>query len=110
MFHTRVRCLLIVLFSFVCFKAVAQTTASSGSNTSAPLTENENNPYNKYGIGSLWNGNNVVLQGMANITSAFEDPYEANTDNPASYSFLKRTTYEVSFMASTTNVNALGAS
>ena len=110
MFQPHTKCLLIALLIFVCFNAAAQTTASSGTNTSNPLTGNENNPYNKYGIGSLWNGNNTVLQGMGNITSAFEDPYEANTDNPASYSFLKRTTFEVGFMASTTNVSALGSS
>ena len=109
MCHRHAKCLLIALFIFVCYKGTAQTTASSGSNTSNPLTEHENNPYNKYGIGELWNGNNTVLQGMGNISSAFEDPYECNTDNPASYSFLKRTTYEVGFMASMTNVNALGA-
>ncbi len=104
------RLLIASLFIFVCVKATAQTTASGGGNTSNPLTEHENNPYNKYGIGQLWNGNNTVLQGMANITSAFEDAYECNTDNPASYSFLKRTTYEVGFMGSYTNVNALGSS
>ena len=110
MCHHHAKCLLIALFIFACAKVSAQTTASSGTNTSNPLTEHENNPYNKYGIGELWNGNNTVLQGMANITSAYENAFECNTDNPASYSFLKRTTYEVGFTASMTGVTALGSS
>ncbi len=108
MFHPRAKSLLLLLFIFGCIKASAQTTAASTTNTSNPLSERENNPYSKYGIGELWNGNNIVLQGMANMTSAFEDGYEVNTDNPASYSFLKRTTFEAGAMGSTRYVNAMG--
>lgn len=104
------KCLLIILFIFGCVKVPAQTTASSGTNSSNPLSERENDPYSKYGIGQLQNGNNTVLKGMGNVTSAFENPFEVNTDNPASYSFLTRTTFEAGAIGSTTNVNALGSS
>lgn len=67
-------------------------TSSSGSN---PLNGKENNPYSKYGIGELLNGNNTVLRGMGNISSAYSSPVQVNTDNPASYSFLRLTTFEL---------------
>ncbi len=105
MFRPLDRCLLVVLFLFATSSLFAQT-----SSTSNPLANRENNPYSKYGIGELQNGNSTVLKGMGNITSAFENPYEINSDNPASYSFLKRTTYEVGMTASTRNVNGGGSS
>lgn len=107
------KCLLILLFLFPGIIGLAQTTASSGTNTSNPLTGQENDPYSKYGIGELMNGNSVMLRGMANATSAYESPFELNTDNPASYSFLQLTTFEIGMMASTRvvtgNVNGINA-
>ena len=105
MFRPLDKCLLVVLFLFATPALFAQTSSSSN-----PLSNRENNPYSKYGIGELQNGNSTVLKGMGNITSAFENPYEINSDNPASYSFLKRTTYEVGMTASTRNVNGGGSS
>jgi hypothetical protein len=110
MFQSPGKCLLIASFIFGYFNVSAQTTASSGTNTSNPLSERENDPYSKYGIGEFWNSNNTVLRGMGNVTSAFENPYEVNTDNPASYSFLQRTTFEAGAMASTRNVAGSGTS
>ncbi len=105
MFLPHAKSLLVVLFVFAASSLFAQT-----GSTSNPLADRENNPYSKYGIGELQNGNSTVLKGMGNITSAFENPYEINTDNPASYSFLKRTTYEVGMTASTRNVSSDGSS
>ena len=56
------KCLLIILLITGCVKALAQTTASSGTNSSNPLSDHENDPYSKYGIGQLINGNNTVLK------------------------------------------------
>lgn len=70
--------------------AVAQTTASY----SDPLSGRENNPYSMYGIGDLRNSSNAVIRGMGNASSAFADGYRVNADNPASYSWLQRTTFE----------------
>ncbi len=68
----------------------------------------ENNPYSKYGIGEMSNGNNAVLRGMGNITSAYKNAYILNSDNPASYSYLERTTFEVGGTASTRTINGSG--
>ncbi len=100
MYHCLAKSLLTVLLTVLCINVFAQTSGS-GSN---PRNGHENNPYTKYGIGELRNGNNTVLKGMANITSAFVSPFQANTDNPASYSFLKRTTFEVGANASSRNM------
>src|SRR3954471_7680369 len=105
MFRFRAKCLFVVLFSLGQIPAFAQTSTISN-----PTNGRENNPYSKFGIGELSNGNSAVLRGMGNVTSAFENPYEINTDNPASYSFLQRTTFEVGAMGSTRNIAAPGLS
>ncbi len=105
MFHPHAKCVLTILFLLGSSGLFAQTRG-----TSDPLSERENNPYSKYGIGELQNGNSTVLRGMGNATSAFENPYELNTDNPSSYSFLKRTTFEAGMTASTRSVAAQGSS
>lgn len=91
MYHCRLNQVFTFLLVLSCLRAFGQTT-TSGSN---PLNGRENNPYSKYGIGELRNGNNAALRGMGNITSAYANPYVANTDNPASYASLRRTTFEV---------------
>ena len=93
------RCLIIFLSITLSSGLYAQT-----SNTSNPNSERENNPYSKYGIGELWNGNNTALKGMGNITSAFQDPFLINSDNPASYSSLVLTTFEGGAIASSRNI------
>ncbi len=111
MFPSRVKYLLIVLLFTGGLRLSAQTTtASSTTNSSNPLNGHENDPYSKFGIGELTNGSNTVLRGMGNVTSSFENPYEVNSDNPASYSFLQRTTFEAGAMASTRTVASQGQS
>ena len=99
--HTKF--LVVVLFVLWGGTLFAQTNTVSN-----PTNGRENNPYSKYGIGEFINGNNTVLRGMGNITSAYENPYQVNTDNPASYAFLQRTTFEVGAMASTRTISASG--
>jgi len=109
MLHSHVKYLVLLLFITGGARIYAQTTtASSTDNSSSPLAERENDPYSKFGIGELWNGNNTVLRGMGNITSAFENPYEVNSDNPASYSFLQRTTFEAGAVGSTRTISSGG--
>ncbi len=105
MFLPRAKYLLTVLSFFGASVLFAQTNSSSN-----PTSDRENNPYSKYGIGELQNGNSTVLKGMANMTSAFQNPYELNTDNPASYAYLRRTTFEAGMSANTRTVNAMGSS
>lgn len=80
---------------FLCAASGLQLHAQTSSNGSDPLNGRDNNPYSKYGIGELLNGNNTVLRGMGNVSSAFSSSTLINTDNPASYSFLKLTTFEL---------------
>lgn len=54
----------------------------------------ENAPYSRFGIGEFRNGINPLLKGMGSITSAYNNPYAVNADNPASYASLLLTTYE----------------
>ena len=103
MFHYPAKFLVVVLV-LSCMGTVSAQTSS----VSNPTNGRENNPYSKFGIGQLWNGNNTVLRGMANASSAFESPYEVNADNPASYSFLQRTTFEMGATASNTTLVGAG--
>ena len=105
MYRPHTKCLLIILFVLWGGTVFAQTNTVSN-----PTNGRENDPYSKYGIGELWNGNNTVLKGMGNITSAYENPYQVNSDNPASYAFLQRTTFEVGGTASSRTVDGSGLS
>jgi len=101
-FHAKYIFPFFLLFVFG-IKAVAQTSTISN-----PTSTRENDPYSRFGLGSALNGNDANLQGMGNITSAYENPYTVNSDNPASYSFLKYTTYEAGMTASTRTLAANG--
>ena len=95
MFRFPAKCFLFILFVFSGNLLLAQT-----SSTSNPNSERENIPYSKFGIGELWNGNTTSMKAMSNITSAYQDPYLINSDNPASYSALMLTTVEGGIVAS----------
>ncbi|MBC7553572.1 MAG: hypothetical protein H7257_06295, partial [Taibaiella sp.] len=106
MYNSRGKWFLAVLFLLLGNSIYAQTLGSSN-----PNSERENNPYSKYGVGELWNGNTTALKGMGNITSAFSDPFIINSDNPASYTSLILTTFDGGGIASSRNItNASGAS
>jgi hypothetical protein len=62
--------------------------------TWAQKSDQENNPYTRFGIGEFRNAVNVSLRGMGSVSSAYSNEYSINTDNPASYTSLKFTTYE----------------
>ncbi len=99
----RAKCCVLVLLVLCNTKLLAQTSSYSN-----PINGRENNPYSKYGIGEFVNGNNTTLRGMANITSAYATPYTVNSDNPASYALLQRTTFEGGGTASTRTVTGSG--
>lgn len=101
MSHFPVKCLLVFLFVISNNAIYAQT-----SSVSNPNSERENNPYSKYGIGELWDGNSTAIKGMGGITSAFQDPFLINSDNPASYSALQFTTFEGGFLASSRTISS----
>ena len=58
-----------------------------------------NSPYSRIGIGDLVNQNFGAINGMADVSSAFHDPYHLNFRNPASLSFLHVTAFEVGMNA-----------
>lgn len=74
--------------------ALSFITIISGYSTFAQKSNYENAPYSKYGVGELRNNSGTLLKGMGTISSAYASPFEVNADNPASYSFLKLTTYQ----------------
>ena len=86
------------LFTFVSFAVVAQNS------------NKENAPYSRYGIGELSNGTNVLLRGMGYTTTAYNSSVSVNTENPASFAFLRFTTYEAGATASTRTISAGGHS
>lgn len=55
----------------------------------------ENSPYSRYGLGDLVPGKNIVNRGMGGVTAAFADFQSVNFNNPASYSNLKITTFDI---------------
>jgi len=89
MYRYHVKYFLPLLFVFSGLTVFAQT-----STVSNPTSERANSPYSRYGIGDRWDGTNTNLKGMGDISSAYENPYTINADNPASFSFLRLTTYE----------------
>jgi len=104
-FRAKFGCLVTALFILLTIRAGAQTSSASN-----PLSGRENNPYSRFGMGELWDGNSTELKGMADITAPFASPTELNPDNPASYSFLLRTTMEGGVMLSTRVVAGDGLS
>ena len=78
------------------------------SNVSNPTNGRENNPYSKYGIGELLNSNNASVRGMGNLSSTYANPYEVNSENPASFAFIQRTTFELGGTASIRTLKASG--
>ncbi len=106
MYKFSAKCFVAFLFAVLSNASFAQTSTYSN-----PNSQRENNPYSKYGIGELWNGNPDVLKGMGNITSSYQDAYVVNPDNPASYSCLALTTFQGGGLASIRTItNAAGAS
>jgi len=66
----------------------------AGYASQAQNSNHENAPYSRYGLGETRNGNNTVLKGMGNISAAYANGFNVNTDNPASYASLRLVTYE----------------
>ncbi len=67
--------------------------------TSAFAQPKINSPYSRIGLGDLSNQNFGAINGMADISSAFQDPFHLNFRNPASLSFLNSTAFEVGLNA-----------
>ncbi|MFT5166503.1 MAG: hypothetical protein ACI8P3_001735 [Saprospiraceae bacterium] len=58
-----------------------------------------NSPYSRIGLGDFWSTNFAALNGMADISAAYNDPYHVNINNPASLGYLYATSFEVGVRA-----------
>ncbi len=79
---------------------VNQTLFAQGFSTK----NGETSPYSRFGIGETRTGVQAMFRGMGQVTTAYQDPFTVNFSNPASYSFLKLTTYEAGGMASSRTI------
>ncbi|MFN0013505.1 MAG: hypothetical protein ACKVU2_03065 [Saprospiraceae bacterium] len=59
----------------------------------------QNSPYSRYGLGDPVNQFFATQAGMGGQTAAFHDMFHLNTVNPASYAFLRATTFEAGLFA-----------
>lgn len=59
------------------------------------LTAQENSPYSRYGIGDLSPNHNILTRGMGGISAGIADNFSVNFTNPASFSILGLTTYDI---------------
>lgn len=80
---------------------------SSGVLAQGFSTKNgETSPYSRFGIGEQKTGLQAMLRGMGHISTAYQDPFSVNFSNPASYSFLRMTTYEAGGMGSAKTIQS----
>ena len=80
----------LLMFMLCSTLGVAQINSTSDSNT-----PKDNSPYSRIGIGDLVNRNFAGPLGMGGLGASFNDPYHTNLINPASYSYLRSTSFEV---------------
>lgn len=60
---------------------------------------NGNSPYSRYGLGDITDDHFMHLRQMGGLGSSFADGYHINIVNPASYSFLNSTAFDVGVFA-----------
>lgn len=58
-----------------------------------------NSPFSRFGIGDLVDPNPIHLRHMGGINASFTDSYHINHVNPASYSFLRATAFDIGISA-----------
>jgi len=94
----------IIALGLLSFKLVAQPSINA-QNANTPQSNRVNSPLSRYGIGDLLDDNNSTVKGMGGIGTAYNNPFVINSANPASYAFLKATTFDVSVQARSLNVH-----
>jgi len=75
--------------SIICLLSGAFLLVTSG------VSAQSNSPYSRYGIGELSNTQNAVNRAMGGVSQGYADPQVVNFVNPASYSNLMLTTFDV---------------
>ncbi|OJV54410.1 MAG: hypothetical protein BGO31_09595 [Bacteroidetes bacterium 43-16] len=90
---------LSILTTLAVSSAQAQTTY-----TNEPKSDRINSPYTRFGIGNLGDNRSPALRGMGGIANGYAKEYTLNAYNPASYTYLARTTFEFAFDAQNNTV------
>lgn len=68
------------------------------------LKAQENSPYSRYGIGTLKTIENIANRGMGGVSIADNNTLITNPSNPATYTGLKMTSYQLGLEAASVNV------
>lgn len=66
----------------------------------------DNSPYSRYGFGDIQNDQFIFSQGMGSLGASTLDPWHINLTNPASYSYLQATAFEVGMDATYRNLSS----
>lgn len=85
------------LFLFSATLATVPAFAQPLNSDSGPRANQENSPYSRYGIGDLSWSNNALIRGLGGTATAYSDPFSVNSFNPATYSFIKSTSFDFAF-------------
>lgn len=96
----RAKYIFTVLFIAIATNIFAQTTTVSN-----PTSLRFNDPYSRFALGTLTDGTPVPIRAMGGTSTSYNDPYNINPDNPASYSFLYYTTYQGGMEGQVTNLS-----
>ncbi|MBK7763009.1 MAG: hypothetical protein IPI46_06500 [Bacteroidetes bacterium] len=64
----------------------------------------ENSPYSRYAMGNLKTTENSMHRGMAGVCMGDDQALVVNPDNPASYSFLKLTSFQLGIEGTSNNI------
>jgi hypothetical protein len=62
--------------------------------TTVLQAQTENSPYSRYGLGDELPSQNIMSRGIGGVSAAYADIISVNFANPASYSKLKRATFD----------------
>lgn len=72
--------------------------------TGISLLAQDNSPYSRFGLGNIRPQENVANRGMGGTSIADDNPLIANPTNPATYTGLKMTSYQVALDGSIMNL------
>lgn len=59
----------------------------------------DNSPFSSFGVGIIHPDNTAFFEGIGGLGASFLDPYHLNLQNPASFSFLRSTAFEIGMSA-----------
>lgn len=74
------------------------------------LAAQEVSPYSRYGIGDLSSQNFAATKAMGGLSAAYQNPYNLNYRNPASYGSLAFTSLEMGIRFNTTRLGTIDSS